>query len=138
MGATEHKGRIPAAAPRKGALAIGLLLLPVGLSAVLIGAHFLRAGLPAATALCVLAPWVLLIRGLVAARLVQAGLVLAAAEWMRALVVLAAARSAAGEPWGRMAAILGAVALFTLASAGVFHARVLRERYRLDAGRRKD
>ncbi|MFH1570646.1 MAG: hypothetical protein ABIL09_21830 [Gemmatimonadota bacterium] len=131
MAAAERSGPTPAATPRKGALATGLLLLPVGLSAVLVGAHFLRAGLPAATALCVLVPWILLIRCRVAARLVQVGLVLAAAEWVRTLAGLAAARSAAGEPWGRMAAILGAVALFTLASAGVFQARLLRQRYRL-------
>lgn len=117
-------------------LATGLLILPVGISAVLIGAHFLRVDLAMVTALCVLVPWLLLARCPAVARLVQAALVLAAAEWVRTLVSLASARAAVGEPWGRMAAILGAVALFTLASAGVFFTRPLRERYRLGGGGR--
>ena len=113
-------------------LATGLLVLPTGISAVLMGAHFLRDGQAMVTALCVLAPWLLLVRHPAAARLVQVGLVLAAAEWVRALVGLASARAAVGEPWIRLAAILGAVALFALASAGAFFTRTLRERYHLD------
>ena len=112
-------------------LATGLLMLPTGISAVLIGAHFLRDGQATVTALCVLAPWLLLVRHPAAARLVQVGLVLAAVEWVRSLVDLASARAAVGEPWIRLAAILGAVALFALASAGAFFTRTLRERYRL-------
>lgn len=113
-------------------LITGLLILPVGISAILMGAHFVRAGHMALTVLCVLAPWLLLVRHPAAARLVQVGLALAAAEWVRTLAGLATAREAAGEPWGRMAAILGAVALFTLASAAVFSTGALRERYRLN------
>jgi hypothetical protein len=35
------------------------------------------------------------------------------------------------EPWGRLAVILGAVALLTLASATVFYTERLRRRYGL-------
>jgi hypothetical protein len=115
-------------------LATGLLILPVGISAVLMGAHVLRDGHLEVAVLCVLAPWLLLVRHPAMARLVQAGLVLAAAEWVRTLASLAATRAAMGEPWGRMAAILGAVVLFTLTSAAVFTTGTLRERYRLNDG----
>ncbi len=118
--------------PKPHGLVTGLLILPVGISAILMGAHFLRGGHPEVAILCVLAPWLLLVRHPAMARLVQLGLVLAAAEWVRTLAVLAASRAAAGESWGRMAAILGAVALFNLASTVVFTTRALRERYRLN------
>ena len=52
--------------------------------------------------------------------LFQALLVLGALEWLRALYGLAAMRMAFGEPWTRLAFILGAVALFTGLSGLVF------------------
>ena len=62
---------------------------------------------------------------------VQAVLVVAALEWGRTLVVLAGERQEAGEPWVRLAVILGAVALFTLGSALMFRLPALRQRYGL-------
>lgn len=111
-----------------------LHLLPVALGLLLLAAHSLRAGcLPmvvALLALCLLLalrrPWV--------ATLTQGVLVVGAAEWLRTLVVLAHRRAAAGEPAIRMALILGAVAVFTLASAAVFRSRTLRRFYRLGGG----
>ena len=65
----------------------------------------------------------------------QVVLVLGGLEWLRALAGYVALRQAAGQPWIRLAAILGAVAALTLVSALAFRARSLRERYGLK-GRR--
>ena len=110
-------------------------LLPVLLSALLIGAHFFRhrnwlllAAVVAVTAL-------LLVKNRWAARLVQLGLLLAALEWLRSLFTLVRSRQAMGMEWHRLAAILGAVALATLLSGLVFRLPALRQRYRLEPGR---
>jgi len=105
--------------------------LPVLLSAVLLAAHFFRAGRPGLTSVCLVFPAILLIRHRWPARLVQIALVLGSLEWVRTLVVLASHRHAMGDPWTRMAIILGAVAVLTAASALVFRMKGLRERYEL-------
>jgi uncharacterized membrane protein HdeD (DUF308 family) len=68
-----------------------------------------------------------------AARTVQVFLFLGGLEWIRTTVVIASERSEAGEPWVRMAVILGAVAVFTAVSALPFNRdSKLRERYGLE------
>jgi hypothetical protein len=104
-------------------------LLPVILSLLLLAAHFYRAGQVAATALCLALPLLLLLRKSWVPRLFQLLLVLGALEWLRALYGFAAMRIAFGEPWTRLALILGAVALFTGLSGLVFRNRSLRDRY---------
>lgn len=108
-----------------------LRLLPAILSLLLLGAHFSRHNL----SLLIVVPLVLL--GLLflcepwVARLVQWVLVLASLEWLRTAVVLALQRQDQGMPWARSAVILGAVCVFSLASALVFRSAGLRARYRL-------
>jgi hypothetical protein len=58
--------------------------------------------------------------------LFQALLVLGALEWLRTLYAFAAMRIAFEQPWGRLALILGAVALFTALSGWVFRSRGLK------------
>jgi hypothetical protein len=65
-----------------------------------------------------------------AARLAQLALLAGAFEWLRTLALLLPVRRAAGEPWVRLAAILGAVALVAVLGAALFETRRLRERYR--------
>ena len=106
-----------------------LRLLPVILSYLLLGAHFYRAGLTALTTACIALLFLLFVPKPWVARLTQIVLVLGALEWLRALYYFAAMRSAFGEPWARLALILGAVALFTALSALVFQSRDLQQRY---------
>ena len=109
-----------------------LWLSAPGLAALVLAAHFYRAGnlVLAAAALALIAllfvprPW--------AARTIQVCLVLGAVEWVLTLVHLVAFRQAAGQPFMRLAAILGAVALATALSALAFRARPLRQRFGLD------
>ena len=109
-----------------------LRLLPVVLSALLLGAHFLRAGLIPIVVLVLLCPALLFFRRAWAARLVQIILVLGSLEWVRTLLLLVAERRAQGQTWARLAMILGLVALFTGCSALLFCCSSLKRRYKLD------
>ena len=107
-----------------------LLLLPA-LALSLLGAHFYRAStwplVLACGALVVLLAWP---RAWVA-RLVQWALVLGAAEWLWTAFLLVQQRLALGQPWLRLSLILGAVAVFTAATALVFRHAGLRSRFAL-------
>ena len=107
-----------------------LLLLPAGLSALVLGAHFLRRDDIVWVAACLVLVALLFVRRPWTARLVQLALLAGAFEWLRTLAVLLPVRRAAGEPWVRLVAILGGVALLALAGAALFETRGLRERYR--------
>lgn len=107
-----------------------LLTAPV-LSLALLAAHFHRAGQWPLEAACVALAGALALPRAWVARLVQASLVLGALEWSWTLFVLVQQRLALGQPWLRLAIILGTVALLTLAAATVFRSRRLRRRYRL-------
>jgi hypothetical protein len=110
---------------------IALLLLP-SVAAVLLAAHFFRAGQLALAALSLAALLLLAVPRAWAARLLQAALLVGALEWLRTLAAFVAARVALGQPTLRLTLILLAVAAFTAASALVFHQRALRRRYRLE------
>jgi hypothetical protein len=106
-------------------------LLPVVLALLLLAAHFYRAGWLPLAALSVALLALLAVPRAWAARALQLALALGAIEWLRTLASFAAARMATGQPYLRLALILGAVAAFTLLAAAVFRQRRLRERYRL-------
>jgi hypothetical protein len=98
-----------------------LKLLPVIISALLLAAHFLRAGWLVLVVLSLVFPLLLLFRHLWATRAVQAILILGALEWVRTLLALIDERQVVGESWTAAAIILGSVALFTAASALPIH-----------------
>jgi heme/copper-type cytochrome/quinol oxidase subunit 4 len=109
-------------------------LIPVFLSALLLGAHFLRSGQTVITVLIVLFPVILLMKRAWAARATQIVLFLGGIEWIRTLLIFVAARREADQPWTRLAVILGIVALFTIGSGLLFSlSGALRKRYRLEA-----
>jgi hypothetical protein len=109
---------------------VARLILPF-LALALLAAHFYRADwmLPAGLSgaltllLAVPRPW--------AARTLQVALLLGALEWLRTLAAFAAMRVAVGQPYLRLALILGAVAAFTLLAAWIFQHRSLKRRFRL-------
>lgn len=110
--------------------AISLLLAPT-LALGVLAAHFVRAQMLVAAALCAALIVLLAVPRAWAARVVQVALIIGALEWARTLAALLAARMAIGQPYLRMTAILAVVALLTLASAWVFRSKSLRNRYRL-------
>jgi hypothetical protein len=107
-----------------------LLILP-SLAAVLLAAHFYRAGQLMLAALSVGALVLLAVPRPWAARALQLALLAGAFEWLRTLALFAATRIAMGQPYLRLTLILLAVAAMTAASAAVFQQAAVRRRYRL-------
>lgn len=107
-------------------------LIAPALALAVLGAHYYRGQAWVGVAGCaaLLVAMLALPRPGVA-RLVQAALVFATAEWAWTAWALAQQRMALGQPWKRMLAILVVVALLTAASALAFETRALRRRFRL-------
>jgi hypothetical protein len=103
-----------------------LSFLPAVLSFLLLGAHFFRGGHLFMTALALAPQGLFFVRRRWAGRTLQILLVVGAAEWCRTLWILSAQRRALGEPWLRMAAILGSVALFAALAALALESRAAR------------
>ena len=102
-----------------------LRLLPVLISFLLVAAHFFRSGQVIFVTLALCLPLLLLIRQSWVPWVIQLVLLLAAIEWLRTMINIAQLRMHTGEPWMRMAAIIGAVALFTAASGVVLRSAAL-------------
>jgi hypothetical protein len=107
-----------------------LLILPA-FSAVLLAAHFHRAGQLALGVASLALIALLAVPRRWAARAVQVALALGALEWLLTLAAFAAERVSAGQPYLRLTVILLAVAAFTAASALVFRHAGLRARYHI-------
>lgn len=110
---------------------IAVRLVPPALALVVLAAHFLRDGNLALVASALLALVLLFVPRPWAARVVQVALVLGVVEWLRTLGALTAQRISSGEPWLRLVAILGGVAVLTGLSLLVFRAAAVRARFRL-------
>jgi hypothetical protein len=97
-----------------------LLYIPVVLSLVVLGAHFMRYGnwIGVFGSLLVIA--LLFVRRPWAARAIQVVLLLGALEWAHTLYELVQIRAAHGQPFMRMAVIIGVVQTVTLLSALLF------------------
>ncbi len=106
---------------------IGLFVI----AALLLGAHFLRAGNFLLVTLCLATPLLFLYRKRWSLILLQLTAYGATATWLRAAVELVEFRQQAGRPWTAAALILGAVAVFTLVAGLLMNSRCLRERYPL-------
>jgi hypothetical protein len=98
-------------------------------AAVLLGAHFLRAGNLALVALCLAAPLLFLHRKRWSLIVLQALAYSAAATWMAVAIELVRLRQQLGQPWTLAVMILGSVALFTLLAGLLLNSRAIRERY---------
>ncbi|MFN8589701.1 MAG: hypothetical protein U0704_18080 [Candidatus Eisenbacteria bacterium] len=85
----------------------------------MLAAHFLRRMQLVPCALCLAAFALLFVRAAWVPRALQVFLVAGALLWGATIAALVPERMAAGEPWGRMAAILGAVAAVALAGAAL-------------------
>ena len=118
----------------KQRLIVFFQLLPVILSMLILSAHFLRYANMVEVAVCILLPFLLLIRKKFVVRILQFALVVAAFVWVDTVMNLIAMREQIGYAWTRMAIILGGVILFTLTSGFVFYTKTLRERYGLKKG----
>jgi hypothetical protein len=105
------------------------LVLPA-LALLLLAAHFFRAGLTWPSAACVAVAGLLFVRSPWASHALTAALAAGTVEWLRTAWVFAAARAAAGQPYGRLLVILGTVALVTAVAAVVLGRPTARRHFR--------
>jgi hypothetical protein len=108
-----------------------LLYIPIVLSFVTLGAHFMRYGSTLEVIAVVVLIGLLFVRRPWVARLMQVVLVLGAIQWVHTLYDLAQLRIAFGQPATRLVIILGTVAAVTLGSALLFQTKALKKIYRL-------
>ena len=106
-----------------------LSLLPAILSALLLAAHFLRAGQPILMIVCLALPLLFLVRRSWVPVVVQLALLAGALEWIRTLMLFAAERHALEQPATRLALILGGVAAFTVIAGLLMRVPAVRRRY---------
>jgi len=106
-----------------------LRLLPVIFSFLLLAAHFFRADQVVLAAISLAFPLLLFLKEAWIVQLIQVALLLGSIEWIRTLVIFVQQRIDFGQPWTRLAIILGSVALFTALSALVFRSQTLRQRF---------
>jgi hypothetical protein len=99
------------------------------LAALLLGAHFYRAGNFLLVALCVAAPFLFLHRKRWSLILLQVLAYGAATTWLEATMQLIDVRRQIGQPWTAAAIILGAVALFTIVTGLLLNSRAIAHRY---------
>ena len=104
-----------------------LLHVPIVLSLLVLGAHFLRYGNTPGVMISLALIGLLFLRKAWVARIVQAALLLGAIEWALTLYRLVQMRAATGEPATRMAVILGVVIAITAGSALLFQTRTLQQ-----------
>ncbi len=108
-----------------------LLHIPIVLSLVVLGAHFVRYGNSIGIIAAAVLIGLLFVRQPWVARLLQVALVLGAIEWVHTLYVMAQLRVEFGQPYTRLVIILGIVAVVTLCSALLFQSKDLKKIYRL-------
>jgi uncharacterized membrane protein HdeD (DUF308 family) len=98
------------------------------IAALLLGAHFFRAGNFLLVALCLAVPFLFFYKKRWSLILLQFAAYGAAASWVATALQLVEFRQQAGRPWTAAAIILGAVALFTLIAGLLQNSRCMRER----------
>jgi hypothetical protein len=108
---------------------MGLRISLYAVAALLLGAHFLRAGNVLMMALCVAAPLLFLWRKRWSLVLLQILAYGAALTWIAVAYQLVELRQRSGQPWTVAAIILGSVALSTFAAGLLLNSRAIKDRY---------
>ena len=110
-----------------------LYLIPPVIGFLLLAAHFYRSENLLVALVCFLAIFLVLVRLPWAAYTIQVFLALGSVDWLRSTISLINSRSASGEPFLRLAIILGSVTLFTALSTLVFRTGELRGHFRFES-----
>ena len=99
------------------------------IAALLLGAHFLRAGNLVMVALCLAAPLLFLHRRRWSLMTLQMLAYCAAGAWIEVAMRLVQIRQQLGQPWTAAVVILGTVALFSATAGLLLNSRVILDRY---------
>jgi hypothetical protein len=104
-------------------------ILPVIISCLLLGAHFLRAGNIPLTVGCVLMPLLLLINAWWSVMIVQLLTYIGVLIWVKTAIQIYHRRLIFGMPWVRAVVIVGAVALFTAFAGLLLNSSGVKKKY---------
>jgi hypothetical protein len=107
-----------------------LKIIPLIVASILLGAHFLRELNYLLAVVCILMPLLLLIKKRWGLLLLQVFTYAGGVIWVDTIITIARRRITYGEPWSRMAVILGAVALFTVFSGLLLNSQRVKKNYR--------
>ena len=103
--------------------------IPIILAAVLLAAHFLRSFSLLPMALCLIAPFLLLIKKRWSLVTLQLLTIPAAVIWLVTLSGIIQQRIFEGRSWTASAIILGSVTLFTLFAGWLLNAPQVKEKF---------
>jgi len=109
---------------------IAFYFLPPISGFLLLTLHFFRSDNLPAMALSFLMIFFIFVRRPWASRALQVFLLLGSVEWIRTTFMLVMARSERGEPFLRLAIILGTVALFTALASLIFRTARIKTYFR--------
>jgi len=104
-------------------------IIPIIISFLILGAHFLRGGNTVLTLVLISAPLLLFVKKPWSFYMVKFFLYMGALAWLYTAYELMVQRMAWGEPWLRMVLILAGVALFTAWSGMLMNSKVFRNPY---------
>jgi len=104
-------------------------LIPLVIAYLLLAAHFLRGGNLGLTMLCLLIPFLLLIKKRWSLTIVQVSLFLGSWIWIRTAIIIILERMMLGISWCKVLIILGPIAIFTLSAGLLLNSPVVREKY---------
>ena len=107
-------------------------ITPIFLSLFLVGAHFLRSGSIVLSLLCFFLIMLLFIREPLVARIIQFAMLCTTIEWLHTAYTMISSRIDGGQPWLRLAVILGCVALLSFSSMFLFFTQSLKKMYHLN------
>ena len=106
-----------------------LRYIPVILAAILLAAHFLRSFSLLSMTLCLIAPFLLLIKKRWSLLTLQLLTIPAALTWLVTLSGIIEQRIFEGRSWTASAIILGVVALFTLFAGWLLNSLQVKEKF---------
>lgn len=106
-----------------------LRVIPVILAAILLAAHFLRSYSLLPMTLCLLAPFLLLVRKRWSLLTIQLSTIPAALIWLLTLYGIIQQRIFEGRSWTASAIILGVVAAFTFFAGWLLNSPAIKEHY---------
>jgi hypothetical protein len=104
-------------------------VIPIIIAALLLAAHFLRAGNLLLTAVCGLMPLLLLIKKRWSVWALQLFAFAGVVIWLGVAITIVRQRIMLGDSWLRVLFILGGVALFTAAAGLLLNSAAVKERY---------
>ena len=99
------------------------------IASLMLGAHFMKASNYLLTLVYIIAPFILLIKKRWSLIALQALAYIGGGVWISTIIVIAQSRISYGEPWSRMAYILGAIAIFTILAGLLLNSPKVKEKY---------